>query len=104
MRIVLVLAVLANSLDLVATALGIHALGNREGNPLLAVLAHRHWLIFVLVKGLLIPILIFQLYRYQKSTPRLAQAGLAIVLVALTVAVGQWLGWIAGVVHVAKLM
>lgn len=104
MRIVLFLAVLANSLDLVATALGIHALGNREGNPLMAVLAHRHWLVFVLVKGLLIPLLIYRLYHHQKDTPRLARFGLGVVLIALTVAVGQWLGWIAGVMHVAMLM
>jgi hypothetical protein len=32
-----------------------------------------------------------------------ASAGLAVVLVALTLAVGQWLGWIAGVLHVARL-
>jgi uncharacterized membrane protein len=104
MRIVLFMAILANSLDLVATALGIHWLGNREGNPLLAPLAHHHWWVFVLVKGLLIPILIVQLYRYRNSTPTLATTGMAIVTIALTVAVGQWLGWIAGVIHVTQFM
>lgn len=104
MRIVLFLAVVANSLDLVATALGIHWLGNREGNPLLAPLVHHHWLVFVLVKGVLIPLLIVRLYHYRHSTPGLASAGLAIVTIALTVAVGQWLGWIAGVLHVAAIV
>src|SRR5262245_27620707 len=103
MRIVLFLAMAANSVDLVATALGIHWLGNREGNPLLAGLAHHHWWLFVLVKGAIIPLLILRLYHYREFTPILARARLAIVLVALTVAVGQWLGWIAGVVHVASI-
>jgi len=103
MRIVLFLALLANSLDLVATALGIHWLGNREGNPLLASLAHEHWLLFVLVKGLLVPLLIVRLYHLRARSPVIASAGMAVVLVALTLAVGQWLGWIAGVIHVAAL-
>ncbi len=102
MRIVLFLAILANSLDLVGTALGIHWLGNREGNPLLAGLAQNHWLLFVLLKGALIPLLIVQLYRYRITAPRLASFGMALVTVALTVAVGQWLGWIAGVLRVAS--
>ena len=100
MRIVLFLALLANSLDLVATAVGIHWLGNREGNPLLAPLVHGHWLLFVLVKGFLIPLLIVRLYALRARSPVMASAGMAVVLVALTVAVGQWLGWIAGVLHV----
>ena len=104
MRVVLFIAILANSLDLVATALGIHWLGNREGNPLLAPMAHRHWWLFVLVKGILIPLLIVRLYRYRESVPTLATLGMALVTLALTVAVGQWLGWIAGVFHVARLM
>ncbi len=103
MRIVLFLAVLANSLDLVATTLGIHWLGNREGNPLLAGLAHQSWLLFVLVKGLLVPLLIVRLHFLRASSPVIASAGLAVVLVALTLAVGQWLGWMAGVIHVALL-
>jgi uncharacterized membrane protein len=101
MRIVFFLALLANSLDLVATTVGIHWLGNREGNPLLASLAHGHWLLFVLVKGLLVPLLIARLYALRASSPVMASAGMAAVLVALTVALGQWLGWIAGVLHVA---
>ena len=101
MRIVFFLALLANSLDLVATTLGIHWLGNREGNPLLATLVHQHWLLFVLVKGLLVPLLIVRLYQLRACSPVIASAGLAVVLVALTLAVGQWLGWIAGVIHVA---
>lgn len=103
MRIVFFLALLANSLDLVATTLGIHWLGNREGNPLLAILAQRNWLLFVLVKGLLVPLLIVRLHLLRANSPVIASAGMAVVLVALTLAVGQWLGWIAGVVHVAAL-
>ena len=100
MRIVLFLAVVANSLDLVATALGIHWFGNREGNPLLASLAHGHWWLFVLVKGVLTPLLIVQLHRSRDSSPVLATFGMGLVTLALIVAVGQWLGWIAGVVTV----
>jgi hypothetical protein len=103
MRILLFLAIVANSLDLVATALGIYRFGNREGNPLLAELAHHWWPLFVVVKGLLIPTLIVLLYRYRRSTPLLAHAGMALVTVALTVAVGQWIGWMAGVLHVASM-
>ncbi len=102
MRIVLFLAVVANSLDLVATSLGIHWLRNREGNPLLAGLAEHHWWVFVALKGLLVPLLIWHLYR-SRSSSRLASAGLALVTVALTIAVGQWLGWMAGVVQVGHL-
>jgi hypothetical protein len=103
MRILFFLALVANSLDLVATALGIHWLGNREGNPLLAPLAHQNWLGFVLVKGLLVPLLIVRLYFFRARSPVIASAGMALVLVALTVAVGQWLGWIAGVLHCGPL-
>jgi len=100
MRILLFLAVVANSFDLFATSLGIHWLGNREGNPLLAGVAHEHWLAFVLIKGTIVPLLIWRLYRYRAQTPRLTTAGLGLVTLALTVAVGQWIGWIAGVLHV----
>ena len=103
MRMVLFLAILANSLDLVATALGIHWLGNREGNPLLAPIAHQHWLLFVLVKGVAVPLLIVHLYRLRDSAPVLASTGMALVTVVLTVAVGQWIGWMAGVIQVARL-
>ena len=103
MRIVLFIALAANSLDLVLTTLGIHWRGNREGNPLLAALAHNHWWLFVMIKGLLVPLLILKLYHYRNSTPWLANAGMAIITVALTVALGQWLGWMAGVLHVASL-
>jgi hypothetical protein len=103
MRTIFFLALLANSLDLTATALGIWGFGNREGNPLMAVLAHDHWLLFVVVKGVLIPFLIVALYRYRRSMPLLAGAGLLIVTVALTFAVGRWLGWMAGVLHVEAL-
>jgi len=102
MRTVLFLAILANSLDLVATALGIHWFGNREGNPLLAGMATNHWWLFVLVKGGLIPLLIVRLYKYRESSPALATTGMALVTLALTVAVGQWIGWIAGVIQVAS--
>lgn len=100
MRILFFLAILANSCDLFGTAVGIHGLGNREGNPLLAVLAQQHWIAFVAVKGVLVPALIWRLYRYRQATPALSTAGLGLVTVALTVAVGQWVGWIAGVMHV----
>jgi hypothetical protein len=102
MRAVLFMAIVANSLDLVATALGIHWLGNREGNPLLAGLAHNHWWLFVLVKGLVTPLLIYRLYGYRRQSPLLATFGMGLVTLALTVAVGQWLGWIAGVVLVMR--
>lgn len=100
MRIALFLALAANSLDLVVTALGIHWLGNREGNPLLSGLAQHHWWLFVLVKGLLIPLLILRLYTYRDRSPVLAAAGMAVVILALAVAVGQWLGWMAGVIAI----
>jgi hypothetical protein len=101
-RIFFFLAIVANSFDLVATALGIHWLGNREGNPLLANMAHNHWVLFVAVKGIFIPLLIVFLYWLRKVTPGLAKFGLAFVTIVLTVAVGQWLGWIAGVLRVAS--
>ncbi len=100
MRILFIIALLANSLDLVATALGIHWFGNREGNPLLAGIAHHHWWLFVMLKGMLIPLLIVSLYRYRHRTPVLASGGLLLVTLALVVAVGQWLGWMAGVLQV----
>uniref|UniRef100_A0A832MLB1 DUF5658 domain-containing protein n=1 Tax=Eiseniibacteriota bacterium TaxID=2212470 RepID=A0A832MLB1_UNCEI len=103
MRILLFLAVAANALDLVVTAFGIHWFGNREGNPILAGLAHGRWPLFVAYKGVLIPLLIVVLYRMRRVTPALASAGLALVAVVFTVAVGQWIGWMAGVVHVAIL-
>ena len=100
MRILLFLAVVANSCDLFATAVGIHGFGNHEGNPLLSVVASQHWLAFVAIKGILIPLLIWRLYQYRHRTPQLSVAGLGIVALVLTVAVGQWLGWIAAVMHV----
>ena len=103
MRIVLFLALAANSLDLIATSIGIFWLGNREGNPVLAGMAHQHWWVFVLVKGVVIPVLIVRLYKYRQSSPVLATAGMALVTLVLTVAVGQWLGWIAGVMNVSRL-
>ncbi len=102
MRTVLFMAVVTNSLDLVATSLGIHWLGNREGNPLLAGLVHQHWWVFVLVKGAVIPLLIYRLYRYRASSPALATFGMGLVTVALTVALGQWLGWIAGTIAIQR--
>ena len=103
MRIVLFLALVANSLDLVATALGIHWFGNREGNPLLAGIAQHHWWVFILIKGLLIPALIVRLYGYRRHSPVLSTVGMAIVTLALTVAVGQWIGWMAGVITVGPV-
>lgn len=99
MRILVFLALVANSFDLFATSVGIHWFGNREGNPLLAHLAREHWLGFVALKGVLVPLLIWRLYRYRQQTPHLTTAGLGLVTVALTVAVGEWLGWIAAVMH-----
>jgi uncharacterized membrane protein len=104
MRMVLFLAVVANSVDLLFTTLGIHWLGNREGNPLLAGLVQNHWWVFVLLKGLVIPLLILQLNALRKGSPRLATAGIILVTIALTVAVGQWLGWMAGKATVAALL
>ncbi len=100
MRTLFVLAILANSCDLFGTTVGIHGLGNREGNPLLAVLVQHHWLLFVAVKGAVVPALIWHLYQTRQRVPWLSTAGLGLVTVALTVAVGQWVGWIAGVMHV----
>ena len=103
MRTVFIIAIAANGLDLVATTLGIHWLGNREGNPLLAGMAHSHWWAFVLFKGLVVPLLIVRLYGYRRTSPVLTSAGLGLVTVALAIALGQWLGWMAGVLHVASL-
>lgn len=103
MRTVFFIAIAANSLDLVATSLGIHWLGNREGNPLLAGMAHSHWWLFVVMKGLLVPFLIVRLHGYRQSSPVLAGAGLGLVTIALVIALGQWLGWMAGVLQVNGL-
>ena len=97
MQFVLFLAVVANSLDLMATTLGIHWLRNREGNPLLAGLAHHHWWLFVLLKGVIVPALMVRLYQSRSASPIITATGLAIIVTALVVAVGQWLGWMAGV-------
>ena len=103
MRTLLFLAMVANSSDLFATAVGIHWLGNHEGNPLLAPFAAGNWPAFVLIKGALVPLLIWRLYRYRHQTPGLSTAGLGLVTLALTIAVGQWVGWIAGVMTVHGL-
>jgi prepilin signal peptidase PulO-like enzyme (type II secretory pathway) len=100
MRFVLFLAVVVNSLDLFVTSVGIHWFGNREGNPLLAPVVRQSWPAFVLLKGVLVPLLIVQLYRYRRETPVLATAGMGIVTIALTAALGAWLGWMAGVITV----
>ena len=103
MRIILFLALAANSLDLLATALGIHWLGNREGNPLLAGVAHHNWWLFILIKGVLVPLLIVRLYTFRANAPFLANTGMALITLALTMAVGQWIGWMAGVIHVGAM-
>ena len=105
MRIFLFLAVVANSLDLVLTAVGIHwpGMNNREGNPILAPMVQHQWALFVLFKGAIVPLLIVQLHRYRRETPLLANLGMVIVTLALVVALGQWLGWMAGVWRVASL-
>ena len=100
MRTLLFLAIVANSFDLFATSVGIHGFGNREGNPLLSVVAQHHWITFVAIKGALVPLLIWGLYRYRHWSPQLSTAGMGLVTVALTVAVGEWLGWIAAVMTV----
>ncbi len=97
MRTCLFIAIAANSADLIATTLGIHWFGNHEGNPVLAPIVHHHWWVFVALKGVLVPLLIVHLFRLRRTSPRLAPFGLALVTVALTVAVGQWAGWLAGV-------
>lgn len=104
MRMVLFMAIIANCADLLATTFGIHHYHNREGNPLLAGLAHDHWWLFALVKGGVVPLLIYQLYLYRKGSPRLATAGIILVTVALTIAVGQWIGWMAGREYVTKIL
>ncbi|MFM7231095.1 MAG: DUF5658 family protein [bacterium] len=103
MRFVLFMAVVLNSLDLLLTSVGIHWFGNREGNPLLAPLAHGAWPMFVLLKGALIPLLMLALYRSRRETPVLADVGLVVVTIAMTVALGRWLGWMAGVVAMGGL-
>lgn len=104
MRIFLFLAIVANSADLIVTSLGVHWFGNGEGNPLLSGMMRHRWWLFVGVKGLLIPALIVSLYLWRRRSPWLSAAGLAIVTVAMTVAVGQWIGWMAGVMRVSHLM
>ncbi len=104
MRTFFFVAVLANSLDLVATAVGIHGFGNQEGNPLLAPIAHGHWWVFVVVKGVLVPLLIVHLFRLRHVHPRLVPVGLALVAAAMTVAVGQWAGWMAGVIATSHVI
>lgn len=101
MRLVLFIAVVANSADLLATTFGIHYYGNREGNPLLAGLAHNQWWLFVLVKGAVVPLLILRLDSYRKGSPVLATAGIILITIVLTVAIGQWIGWMAGRTYVA---
>ena len=54
----------------------------------------------MLVKGVLVPLLILRLYGIRNSSPVLASFGLGLVVTALTVALGQWLGWMAGKAHV----
>jgi uncharacterized membrane protein len=103
MRFVLFSAVVVNSLDLFATAIGIHWFGNREGNPLLAPLVQQSWIAFVLLKGALVPMLIVQLYRYRRDNPILATAGMGLVTIALTVALGCWIGWMAAVLSVGRV-
>ena len=102
MRTFLFVAVLANSLDLVATSVGIHWFGNQEGNPLLAPIAHGHWLTFVMLKGIVVPLLIVHLFRLRHIHPRLVPLGLALVAAVMTVAVGQWAGWMAGVIATSR--
>jgi uncharacterized membrane protein len=103
MRFVLFSAVVVNSLDLFATAIGIHWFGNREGNPLLALVVRQSWIGFVLLKGAIVPMLIVQLYRYRRDNPVLATAGMGLVTIALTVALGCWIGWMAAVMSVGHV-
>ena len=97
-RFLMFMAILINSLDLVATSIGIHLFGNVEGNPLLAPLVRTSWPAFVALKGVAVPLLILALYAARRRTPRLVTAGLSVITLAFTVALGQWLGWLAGVI------
>ena len=58
LRLLMALAILLNTLDLIATSFGILSFGNAEGNPLLAALMERSWLVFMLVKGVGVPLLL----------------------------------------------
>ena len=49
-------------------------------------------------------LLIVRLYHFRNSAPFLATTGMGLVTLALTVAVGQWLGWIAGVIQVTRIL
>jgi hypothetical protein len=49
-----------------------------------------------------VPILIVQLYRYRRDNPILATAGMGLVTIALTVALGCWIGWMAAVLAVGR--
>ena len=55
------------------------------------------------VKGALVPMLIVQLYRYRRDNPVLATAGMGLVTIALTVALGCWIGWMAAVMTVGRV-
>lgn len=95
-RILMALAILLNTLDLIATSFGILRFGNAEGNPLLAALMERSWLAFMLVKGVGIPLLLAFLVVMHRHAPRLVLIGLAAVVVALSVALGLWGVWYGG--------
>lgn len=95
-RILMALAILLNTLDLLATSVGILRFGNAEGNPLLAALIERSWLAFMLVKGVGIPLLLAFLLTMHRRAPRLVLVGMGVVVVALTVALGMWGVWYGG--------
>jgi hypothetical protein len=98
LRLLMALAILLNTLDLFATSLGILRFGNAEGNPFLAALIERSWLVFMLVKGLGVPLLLAFLVTLHRHAPRLVLVGMGLVVVALTVALGMWGVWYGGMV------
>src|SRR3989442_7731213 len=95
MRFVLFLAVVVNSLDLFVTSVGIHWFGNREGNPLLAPVVRQSWPAFVLLKGVLVPLLIVQLYRYRRGEAALFSPAEGSGTIALPTAAVAWV-WLIG--------
>ncbi len=98
LRLLMALAILLNTLDLIATSFGILSFGNAEGNPLLAALMERSWLVFMLVKGVGVPLLLAFLVTLRRHSPRLVTMGMGLVVVALTVALGMWGVWYWGLV------
>jgi hypothetical protein len=100
-RILMALAILLNTLDLIATSFGILRFGNAEGNPFLAALMQRSWLAFMLVKGVGVPLLLAFLVAMHRRSPRLVTLGMGLVVLALVVALGMWGMWYSGMLALA---